>query len=673
MSLRNRGTSGTMPSLRRILAVAACILLFAYACSAAAQNSDSLAAREETALRAAVESVAPSVVQIRTIGGLDVIDGQLVNDGPTTGLIISANGYILSSAFNFAQRPSSILVTFASGKQAPAELVATDHSRMIVLLKAAGMADLPVPELAPSAEVRPGQWAVAIGRTFRADRPNVTVGIVSAVDRMYGKAMQTDADVSTANYGGPLVDIRGRVLGIIVPMAPRATNELAGTEWYDSGIGFAVPIEPLAKQIERMKKGEDQRAGLLGVGLKPGNPHDSPAEVAVIRPDSPAGKAGFRKGDLLIEIDNKPIRNQTDMRFALGTAYGGDSIKIAAKRGDERIERTVDLVGKLPPFRHAFLGILPMRTDGEKPATEEEGVSVRMTYAGSPAAAEIMPGDRILEIDGSKITSIDDAIAALNNAATGEKLAVRLTRDGTAKNVIVGTLPLPTRVPEDLPSASEPVVNDPEAVVGRGETTEMKLPEMPHTSHVYVPGSQAVGQSLGALLWLEAPSANNVDDMVSQWQANCEREGFVLIVPIPHKRDHWERTDLEYLQRVLQRVVAQYKIDSRRVVVGGKGRTGSIAWPLAFANRDLVRGVATVAAPLPRGNRIPENDPTQRLAIFTAIPSNRELAAPIAPALKLLEEGGYNVVTVTTANASGDLSSPEQNELSRWIDTLDRF
>ena len=103
-----------------------------------------------------------------------------------------------------------------------------------------------MPELVPVDEIRVGQWAIAVGRSFRADRPNISVGIVSALGRMFGKVIQTDADVSTANYGGPLVDIRGRVYGVVVPMAPQATSEVAGAEWYDSGIGFAVPLASLA-------------------------------------------------------------------------------------------------------------------------------------------------------------------------------------------------------------------------------------------------------------------------------------------------------------------------------------------------------------------------------------------------------------------------------------------
>ena len=204
------------------------------------------------------------------------------------------------------QQPASILVTFASGEQAPAELVAKDHSRMLVLLKARGVSGLTVPELVPADEIRVGEWAIAVGRTFRADRPNIAVGIVSAVDRMFGKVIQTDASVSTANYGGPLVDIRGRVLGVLVPIAPQSTSEVAGVEWYDSGIGFAVPLASIGPALERMKTGKDQYAGVMGIGLAPENPHGSPAVLATVLASSPAGKAGLKKGDPIVEIDGSP-------------------------------------------------------------------------------------------------------------------------------------------------------------------------------------------------------------------------------------------------------------------------------------------------------------------------------------------------------------------------------
>jgi serine protease Do len=648
------------------------VLNFAFALRSIAQENP-LPVREEAALQSAVQRVAPSVVQIRTIGGLEVVEGTLLADGPTTGLVISPDGYIVSSAFNFAQKPSSILVTFASGKQASAELVATDHSRMLVLLKAAGAEDLPVPELAPTSEVRPGQWAVAVGRTFRADRPNVTVGIVSATSRMYGKVIQTDADASTANYGGPLVDIRGRVLGILVPMSPQATSELAGTEWYDSGIGFAVPLEPLAARFERMKKGEDQRAGLLGVGLVKGNPHSTEPELAVVRPDSPAGEAGLKKGDRIIEVSGKPIRNQSDMRFSLGTAYSGDEIKIAIQRGDERIEKELKLVGELPPFRHAFLGILPMRSIADDEKDEATDVVVRMVYADSPAAkAGIQAGDVITKINDTEIESLDDAMSELNNIFPESNVAVHVTRHEKPLDFTLTAARLPGSVPADLPLATK-VADDPNATTGAGETTELKLPEFQHTCQVYVPGSHATGQPLGALLWLAPPGDEKPADIISSWQAACDRSGVVLVVPTPYKTDRWEKPDVEYLNNVMERVVSKYKIDPRRVIAGGQGNTGAIAWALAFAGRDMFRGVATSASPLPRAMKVPQNDPTQRLAIFAAIPAKKDLAAPITPGLKTVADAGYNLTTLTTVSSAGKLSDTERDELARWIDTLDRF
>jgi serine protease Do len=706
---------------------ALCIVHFAFVLSATAETKSSVESREETALKVAAENVAPSVVQIRTIGGLETVDGALLADGPTTGLVISADGYIISSAFNFLQQPSSILVTFATGKQVPADLVATDHSRMLVLLKANGVSDLPVPPNAPLNEIRPGQWAVAVGRTFRADRTNVTVGIVSALGRMYGKAIQTDADVSLANYGGPLVDVRGRVLGVIVPMAPHGASEVAGAEWYDSGIGFAVPLTALDDRIQRMKKGEDQRAGLLGVGLAPKSPHSSPADLAAVRPDSPAGQAGLKKGDRIVEVNGKPIKTQTDLRFALGTIYGGDSLRLVATRGKERIERTIKVVGELPAFRHAFLGILPMRpvaepgsTNGEKPkpgktakktaaktgddkkaaddpdkkaAADEsaekkdakktekapKGVAVRMVYEGSPAAESgIQAGDRIIRINDSKIDSIDDALGAVNNIAPGNKAAVQLLRKGKSLELTLPATRLPTNVPGELPAAFEaPTVPSTKTTTTNaataGETRDLKLPEFKNKCRVYVPASHDAGRPLAAVLWLQSPNETKPDDIIRGWRSICDRDGVLLIVPSPAENDKWERLEVEYLRRLAAHVADQYKIDPHRMVVCGQGNGGSIAWLVALSSRDLFCGAISVAAPLPRPLKLPQNEPAQRLAILAAIPSSKEAAAPITLNLHKLADGGYNVATLTTANAAGQLSDEDRIQIARWIDTLDRF
>ena len=211
---------------------------------------------------------------------------MLFGAGPTTGLVVDPAGYIVSSAFNFVNKPTSILVRLADGVRKPAKLVATDHSRMLVLLKIdADKAAAGVRNACRSNEMRVGQWAIAVGRTFDSDRPNMAVGILSALDRVWGKAIQTDAAVSPNNYGGPLVDIRGRVLGVLVPLSPEAADEMAGVEWYDSGIGFAIPMEHMQQVLPRLKKGEDLYPGLAGR-----QPERAESRIPASRSSPPAAK-----------------------------------------------------------------------------------------------------------------------------------------------------------------------------------------------------------------------------------------------------------------------------------------------------------------------------------------------------------------------------------------------
>src|SRR4029079_14702337 len=106
-------------------------------------------------------------------------------------------------------------------------------SRQLVLLKVNVDAKLPVPEVAPRRDIRVGQWAIALGRTYESTSPNLSIGVISAVDRVWSKAIQTDAKISPSNYGGPLVDISGRVMGVLAPLTPESSSEIAGVDWYD--------------------------------------------------------------------------------------------------------------------------------------------------------------------------------------------------------------------------------------------------------------------------------------------------------------------------------------------------------------------------------------------------------------------------------------------------------
>jgi serine protease Do len=320
----------------------AVVLLAAFAWHAAVR-ADNLDALEQAAFRSAVERIAPAVVTIETIGSLERVGKTLLGTGPTTGLVVNPSGYIVSSSFNFIGKPSSILVKLPDGVRKPAEVVATDHARMLTLLKIKPDSPLPACEPAKTASLRVGQWTVAVGKTFDAARPNVAVGILSATDRVWGRAVQTDAAVSPYNYGGPLVDIRGRVIGVLAPLSPESDDAVAGAEWYDSGIGFAVPLEHVLKILPRWKKGEDLYPGRMGVTLTGPNQYTGEPVVAECLLKGPAATAGIKPGDRILEIDGRKIERTADIKQALGRCYAGDTVRFVVARGKQQLDFDVTL------------------------------------------------------------------------------------------------------------------------------------------------------------------------------------------------------------------------------------------------------------------------------------------------------------------------------------------
>src|SRR5262249_32649857 len=147
--------------------------------------------------------------------------------------------------------------------------------------------------------------------------------------------------------------------------------------------------------------------------------------------------------------------------------------------------------------------------------------------------------------------SIDDAIAAVNNLASGNKTKVKLTRDGQSKDVEVTVTKLPTNVPGELPAAVGPQPGD--AKTAAAEAHDLKLPEFANKCRVYVPASHEAGQPQAAILWLQS-STEKPNDVITAWQSICDRDGIILIVPSPSGKDQWERPELEYLRRLSEHV-----------------------------------------------------------------------------------------------------------------------
>ena len=430
--------------------------------------AEDLHALEQKALVDAVDRVAPSVVRIETIGGLERVDRVLFGAGPTTGLVVDSSGYILSSAFNFVNRPASILVRLPDGARKPAKLVARDHNCHLALLKIEPDHPLPVPEVAPQAEMRVGQWCVAVGRTFEESRPNITVGILSAVGRVWGKALQTDAPVSPNNYGGPLVDIRGRVMGVLAPLSPQSAEEIAGVEWYDSGIGFAIPLEAIEKVLPRLRKGEDLYAGVAGVYMQSKNLYTGDTVIASCRPNSPADKAHFKGGDRIVEIGGRKVVRAAEVKQEISRHYAGDKLHFVVLRGDKRIEAELELTSKLDPFQHGFLGILPLRDGGEA------GVTVRYVYPGSPAAeAKIEPGDVIASVAGDAVVDPGELRSAVSAFEPGMALQLEVRHKKETRKLSVKMAELPVELPPLLfPGAVEGRNGKEAGTQGRADSPE---------------------------------------------------------------------------------------------------------------------------------------------------------------------------------------------------------
>ena len=653
--------------------------LFISACcvSGIAKADDpGLAVLEEKAMRKAVEHVAPCVVRIETVGGLEKVGNMLIGQGPTTGLIVSADGYIISSAFNFVQQPSSILVTLPDDTRAPAKVIAKDHSRMLVLLKVNTDSQLPTPEPVPAKEIRVGQWSIALGRTFASDLPNVSVGIVSALDRIFGRALQTDAKISPNNYGGPLIDLRGRVFGVLVPMSPQDSSELAGFEWYDGGIGFAVPLENILAQLPKLKEGKDLHRGLMGITMKPGDPYVQPAVIATARAKSPAREAGFLPGDEIVEVAGQKISSQMQLQLQMGRRYAGEKVELVALRDGTQVKHEITLTDQLPAYQDPFLGILPLRTSAEKP----DGIKVRYVYPDSPAAmAKMEIGDVITKIGETETPVRAQAIAALNSFSPGDEVALTVKRGEKTLDLKLTAARMPTKIPGDLPPArAEEKEADNKAPadadapeLGR---SEIKLPEFANNvCRIYVPESYRPGVAHGVLLWLHGSGGDDPDELIARWSGFCKTNELILVAPQATDVLKWSPTESEFVMKALETVAKRYTLDSARIVAHGYQAGGAMAYLLTFQNREVFTGVVPVDAPLPGTGKVADNEPGKRLAVLAWTSSKARFAARIENSIETLKAAEYPVTVKELSEEPRYLQPDELTMLVRWIDALDRF
>jgi S1-C subfamily serine protease/predicted esterase len=541
------------------------------------------------------------------------------------------------------------------------------------------------------------------------------------VDRIWGRAVQTDAKVSPANYGGPIVDLYGRVVGVLVPASPRGEDETAGFEWYDSGIGFAVPLEDINAALPRMKKGTEKlpvilKRGMLGVTMKNQDQFEATPVVGAVNPASAAERFGIKPNDLILAIDDKPVANLAQLLHALGSKYEGDSVTVQLKRGEEEVTlKNVVLSSAVATYGQPFLGILPMRDDAEA------GVEVRYVYPKSPAeSAGVKAGDRILKfgvappgqpVNLQPVANRDQLLTRLDTAAPGmdAHLEVRRKDGGKTETLSTKLTELPDTVPDKLPDPAsiqdrkkdekkddkkeqarkdagnyQTFVRLDDEKKDEKKDEEKKIPtgllkrqtgSGDHTYFIFVPRNYDPKVTHALVIWLHPANKGrekDVEAFTDTWEDYCEDNHFIVVAPTSENEKGWVPGEAEFIQQAVKDATDHYTIDKRRVVAHGMGVGGQMALYLGFHNRALLRGVATTGAALSGNPKEKINN--QPLAFFLVAGGKDPLKDAIADTKSVLSEHKYSVIHREIAEMGHEyLDRKTLEELIRWIDSLDRM
>ncbi len=635
----------------------------------AANSGESLAILEERQFRQAAATIAPSVVRIDTIGGLERVSEVLTGEGPTTGLIVRPEGWILTSTFNFAATPSSILVTLADGRRFPAVRYGTDEVRKLTLLKIDAQG-LPVPAVAQNAEVRVGQWSIAVGRAYVTETVNVSVGLVSATGRIWGKAVQTDAKISPMNYGGPLVDLAGRVMGILVPLSPDDDNTVAGVDWYDSGIGFAVPLAATLERLEQLQAGNDLAAGKLGLTLNDAGNMNAAAVLSVVRPGSPAAQAGLLADDRLKQLGDTEIERVADLRLALGTRYAGETLAVVVDRSGQEVRSEIVLVAELPAYQQPLLGVRLQRVAGAEPESSGDAVPaiVQMVLPETPAAAAgLVPGDTLTRVGTTEISTTETLRHALQALVPGDLIALTWLRDGAEMNAEVTLaarrIDLPATVTTDayVPAPAKDFQIETGRVVvpltgGEDEVT------------VCIPAGYDGKYPHGILFCLAGQGSPPDAEWYRELSVEAALRSMLVAWPTREGGERFTVADQPYLVACVDHLRQKYRIDEERIAVLGLSDAVRLTLGLSEANTNLFRGVALLGGlvdvePQPTNSEFP-----QQYLLFTSQSADNDIA--VSRLRTQATDSGIPVTIVANTEFAATSVVPP---LFRWLDLLDLY
>ena len=375
-----------------------------------------------------------------------------------SGVIVSPEGYVLTNN-HVVDHATEITVTLRDKREMKAEVVGTDPRTDIALLKIDGT-NFPYVTLGDSSKVQVGDVALAIGNPFGVGQ-TVTMGIVSAMGRgnlgieEVEDFIQTDAPINPGNSGGALVDDEGHLIGI-------NTAILSGRSGGNQGIGFAVPVN-LAHHVmdQLLKNGKVERAylGILPQDVTPamakafGAKEAKGAVVGDITADSPASHSDLKQGDIILEVNGKPIDDANQLRNEIGVLLPGSEVKLSVLRAGTPQQVTVK-VGTFPSREErasldqkgtgssldgvSVESLTPETARQMKLDPETKGVVVADIDPSSHAAdAGLREGDVIQQVNHQPVKNVRDFDHAMATAKKDDPTLLLIKREGNTLFVAV--------------------------------------------------------------------------------------------------------------------------------------------------------------------------------------------------------------------------------------------
>jgi len=423
---------------------------------------DSLAVAEglQNAFAAVSDKVLPSVVEVKTVSvqrrqspgfngipwdfffgprggnpngggggdGSDDSQGQeFRSQGMGSGIIVrqDKDTYYVLTNNHVVDGATEIQVATRDGKEYTAALIGKDARRDLAVVSFKTSDSFPIAELGNSDNVKVGDWAIAMGNPLGEQFAfSVTMGIVSAVGRTGGPGgnindfIQTDASINQGNSGGPLVNIRGQVIGINTWIA---SNNGGGSV----GLGFAIPINNAIRVINEIIKSGTVSDGWLGVSLIDPDKDMSQdlgitgkrgALASQVFLGSPADKGGIRPGDFITAVDQKEVRGTTQLTQMVGDIKPGDKVVFTVIRDGASKDFTVTIEARTDTVasdnKKLWPGVMPISlTDdirsGLKLDKNAQGLYVVQVLSDTPAAViGLQRGDRITAINDTPVKDL---------------------------------------------------------------------------------------------------------------------------------------------------------------------------------------------------------------------------------------------------------------------------